>query len=102
MVVKNFFDELDLIVSPSGFLDKIYNRFNFCNKNLVVSPLGLNPIKLNDNKRIRSKIVFGYLGTINALKNVELLAKSFKRVLGDAKLDIWGYGDTEEFLNLVD
>ena len=87
----NLLNKADLLVAPSHFVSEKFKSFGY-NRDIKVIPLGINKIK-KINAKGRKKIVFGYVGTINKLKNVELLINSFSGCKGNMVLKIFGDGD---------
>jgi len=96
--VKKLFEDIDFISAPSKYLAKKYISYGFGKNNKIkVLPLGLKSIFRKKVNNINSKYIkFGYIGTIHKLKNVNLLIDAFKTVKGNAKLIIWGNGQSEE------
>ena len=96
--VKKLFEDIDFISAPSKYLAKKYTSYGFGKNNKIKGlPLGLKSIFRKKVNNINSKYIkFGYIGTIHKLKNVNLLIDAFKTVKGNAKLIIWGNGQSEE------
>jgi len=94
--VKLIFHNVDFISAPSKFLAEKYIRYGYGKNKIKVLPLGLKTVVNKKAKTESTKLTFGYIGTIHKLKNVGLLINAFKKVKGNAKLIIWGNGQSEE------
>jgi len=82
-------DEAAFLTSPSRFLQKIYEEtFHLPEGRIQVEPLGID---LHDAPPDKEEIpwpCFGYLGSIESRKGVNLLLDAFRNL--DAPLHLWG------------
>ncbi|MBN2643632.1 MAG: glycosyltransferase, partial [Victivallales bacterium] len=102
--VTNLLNDVDLITAPSQYVVRIFKQYLKLENEIIISGLGL-PIVEEITHKPGNKIVrFGYFGGIAKIKNVGVLVDAFKRVKGDATLDIWGNGaagDINNFTNSI-
>lgn len=88
---QQLFSAATLITSPSQFVADIFKRFG-CDSNIVVAPLGVIACQAQRNDT-RKPITFGFIGTINEIKNVFGLVHAFQQTCGEqARLRIYGHG----------
>lgn len=98
--VKDLLQSIDMVTAASRFVaDKFYS-FDFGKDKILVSPLGLKPVKTADKKKGGGPMTFGYIGTISKLKNVATLIEAFTATNGNARLVIYGYVQDDIFKNL--
>jgi GT2 family glycosyltransferase/glycosyltransferase involved in cell wall biosynthesis len=96
--VKACLEEVDLITTPSAFMSGLFRSNRFCDR-VEVLPLGLNPVE-HVAKQAHDGIVYGYIGSIQPLKNVDFLVSVFKKRPKE-KLIIYGNGPDAAIAELV-
>ncbi len=93
---NDILNESDLVIAPSQYIADKFKSFGY-HKTIKVISLGINYIQ-QTSTQTRDKLVFGFAGAINKLKNIDLLIKSFSAVKGSIQLNIYGNGE-ENFIN---
>ncbi len=93
----------DLITAPSQFIASQFIRYGVPADRIAVAPLGVEPVAGSRRGNLPDRtIVFGYLGSIQEVKNPVLLVEAFKDVGGNAALRIYGDGSVHDVGALLD
>ncbi|MDD2338087.1 MAG: glycosyltransferase, partial [Geobacteraceae bacterium] len=92
---------VDLLFAPSRFVADTFDKHGFGGGRIVVAPLGIGKIAVRRSKPGRNPI-FGYIGTIQPLKNVKMLLRAFSATHGEATLRIYGGGNNYWIKDLRD
>jgi len=88
-IAHKTFQCFDLVLAPSKFLQRTFERFGL--PDVQVLPLGLvsqSPAPVDQPRT--SGLTFGYVGQIISRKGVNFLLDAFRLVPGDIRLLIWG------------
>jgi glycosyltransferase involved in cell wall biosynthesis len=88
---------VSLFIAPSQYLLRRFaDDFGLKSDKLVYLDYGFDHSKLTGRSRIReAEFVFGYMGTHTVPKGINLLIEAFGRIVGNAKLRIWGRQNPE-------
>jgi glycosyltransferase involved in cell wall biosynthesis len=89
--VRRLMANTDLLLAPSRFVAKTFDKHGFGGGRIAVAPLGIGKIAVQRSKR-ENGISFGYMGTIKPLKNVKMLLRAFSATRGEASLHLYGKG----------
>ncbi len=90
---QQVFRAATLLTAPSQFVAGLFTRFG-CDANIVVSPLGVVACQARQGATAEP-LTFGFIGTINDIKNVFGLVHAFQQTSGEqARLRIYGHGST--------
>ena len=91
--------KLDLIITPTTFLQNFFLDAGISPKKTLVSGFGLNADKRNPHidRPLNSPIRFGYIGMLAELKGVDILIKAFSRISYPNKACLKIYGDRFHF-----
>ncbi len=91
--LKSIFPYFDLVTAPSRYVKNVFESNNLLNKNFIIKELGIKKIVSQRVKREGKDLVFGFVGALHKLKNIELLLNVFESITSDnVKLEIWGNG----------
>ncbi len=86
-------DSADLLLAPSEFVAEKFKTMGL-KKEIKIIPLGIRSLdRLKPTGQ--NNITFGFVGTINKLKNVEMLIEAFSLTDDDISLKIYGSGEYE-------
>ncbi|MCE1189392.1 MAG: glycosyltransferase [Ignavibacteria bacterium] len=88
----------DYITAPSNFLAGQYAKHGFA-QNVAVVPLGLHTVKVFP-KSPGKEVVYGYLGSIQPLKNIGILFQAFSLINNKAKLLVFANGEEKDVAQL--
>ena len=93
LMADKVLDSADLLLAPSEFVAEKFKTMGL-KKEIKIIPLGIR--SLDRLKRTgQNNITFGFVGTINKLKNVEMLIEAFSLTDDDISLKIYGSGEYE-------
>lgn len=108
--LRGVFDLIDVPLAPSQFLRETFGRNGFPTDRMRLSPYGHD---LSWRSRVRPRDPdgrprLGYIGSIDRLKGVDVLAKAFQLLAADVPAELRIYGDaaknpgfTEELWSIV-
>lgn len=88
---RELLDEVDVVSAPSRFVAETFARHGLGGGRIEVHPLGVRPLAALP-RRQGHPLTFGYLGTIQPLKNVLALVEAFSALRGDVRLELHGHG----------
>ncbi|MRR53110.1 MAG: glycosyltransferase [Deltaproteobacteria bacterium] len=88
---RDALQNVDCIASPSQYLADLHHKYGI-SRSIEISPLGMNTVR-KSRRTTSSPIAFAFLGNIHELKNTYLLAETFKKVTGKARLIYFGDGE---------
>ncbi len=98
-LVSSLFKEVDQLFAPSYFVADIYKRHGYGEGSIRIAPLGLPKLTVSHSAP-GLLLRFGYLGTIQPIKNVQSLLRAFSATSGPARLDMYGRGDADYLKDL--
>lgn len=90
----------DLVSAPSAFVARAFDRAGAGGGAIEVAPLGL-PALAPAPPRPARPLTFGFIGSIQGVKNVLALVEAFAAVRGDVRLEIAGGGAPEALAELA-
>ena len=100
--IKRVIDCIDVFFAPSHTLEKFYLDMGVDKNKVYYSKYGFNFSQIQKHKKQPHKtITFGFTGRIIHTKGVHLLCEAFSKVIGDARLVIWGDAGNEYGRKLV-
>jgi len=91
--------KLDLIITPTPFLQKFFFAAGLPPEKVLVSGFGLNTngLKPHNNRPLDRPIRFGYIGMLAQLKGVDILIRAFSRIFHANRACLKIYGDRFHF-----
>lgn len=98
---KEALAEADRVVSPSGFMKELHERYGFGAGRIELSPLGLQPVRASLDLAPSGPARFLFLGTVHPIKAPYDLVGAFRSLGGNARLTIRGNGTDENIARLV-
>ncbi|MFH1427955.1 MAG: glycosyltransferase family 4 protein [Patescibacteria group bacterium] len=90
------YKQIDLFISPSQYLKKIYIKFGFPKEKIIVMPnfIDINKFRITNEKEDNYLL---YFGRLSKEKGIDTLIEAMAKLNTDLKLKIVGEG--EEFMN---
>lgn len=97
--VRRLLTEATMVSAPSRFVADMFARYGI-QREIEVRPLGVEPCPQR-RRQLGQELVFGYIGSINEIKNVFGLVHAFSKTKGNhARLRIHGCG-TNQIISLL-
>lgn len=98
--VYKAFNKAKLVTSPTDSVGTVFINHGFLDRILEV-PLGIKHVNKEHSKLNEENIVYGYLGTINAQKNIFKLIDTFVSANSKSNLEIYGSGSDKDINQLM-
>jgi glycosyltransferase involved in cell wall biosynthesis len=95
--IRKMDGHVSMFIAPSHYLlRRFVDDFGLQPDKLVYLDYGFDHSRLTGRLRIREReFVFGYIGTHTVPKGINLLIEAFGKIIGNAKLRIWGRQNPE-------
>jgi len=84
---------VETMTAPSEFIAGVFRANGFGGGYIAVASLGLSPFETVVRTESSQPLVFGFMGSISAVKNVQGMIRAFSQTRIDARLVIYGKAD---------
>jgi glycosyltransferase involved in cell wall biosynthesis len=95
-VLRRQLEAADIVVAPSEFVRRSFERFGVRGGRLHVLPHGVEPRPTEPASPV-SPVRFGFVGSLTPHKGVDVLCEAFSRTEGDSTLTLFGRCDDPMF-----
>jgi glycosyltransferase involved in cell wall biosynthesis len=94
-LLRRQLDAADVVLAPSEFVRRSFERFGVSRAKLGVLPHAVEPAPATASPR--SPVSFGFVGSLAPHKGIDVLCKAFSRTEGDSTLTLFGGCDDPVF-----
>jgi len=104
--IKGYLKEVDVFVSPSGYLMEDFIRFGIPRNKILLKRHGIDLGLFKGTKKTKSgKVRFSFIGTLLPAKGLHVLLDAFDKVGGEIELNIYAklrsYSGFEEYYEVI-